>query len=76
MVDKRNPGSTIQPPPAAITQQETAETAEDKRTLRDLEAKFGDCRQIRIKHDFEALQEALHNAWTAVGCRAGPLKDQ
>ncbi|GAB7331187.1 hypothetical protein MBLNU13_g02657t1 [Cladosporium sp. NU13] len=57
-------------------QQETAKTAEDKSTLRDPEAKFGDFRQIRVKHDFEALQEALHDAWTAVGYRSGPLKQQ
>jgi len=76
VVDKRNPTSTIQPPQAAITQPETAETAEDKCTLRDLEANFGDYRQIRVKHDFETLQEALHNAWTAVGYRSGPLKEQ
>jgi hypothetical protein len=76
VVDKRNPRSTIQPPPAAVTQQETAETAEDKCTLRDLEAKFGDYRQIHVKHDFEALQEALENAWAAVDYRSGPLKEQ
>ena len=55
-------------------EQETAETAEDKSTLRDLEAKFGDYRQIRVKHAFETLQEALQDAWSAVGCRSGPLK--
>ncbi|KAM0700566.1 hypothetical protein Q7P35_012287 [Cladosporium inversicolor] len=56
--------------------QETAESAEDKRTLSDLEAKFGDYRQVRVKHDFEALQEALFDVWKAVDCRSGPLKDQ
>lgn len=62
--------------PAAATQQETAESAEDKRTLRDLNAKFGNFRQILVKHDFDALHDALFEAWKAVGCRAGPLEDQ
>ena len=70
------PRSMIQLPPAAVTQQWAAEAAEDKRTLHDLEAKFGDFNQIRVKRDFETLQEALFDAWNAVGCRSGPLKDQ
>jgi hypothetical protein len=76
MVNMIIPRSIIQPPSAAVTQQETAESAEDKRTLRDLEANFGDFKEIRVKHDFEAFQEALHDAWSAVGCRSGPLKVQ
>ena len=44
--------------------------------MRDLEAKFGDYRQISVKHDFEDLQEALFDVWAAVDCRSGPLRDQ
>jgi len=62
--------------PVAVTPQETPESIEDKRTLCDLEAKFGDFRQIRVKHDFEDLQDALFDAWKAVGMRSGPFEDQ
>jgi hypothetical protein len=62
--------------PAAVTQRETVESAADRRTLRDLEAKFGDFRQIRVKHDFEALHDAVYDAWQAVGRRSGPLEDR
>lgn len=62
--------------PVAVTQRETAESAKDKRTLRDLEAKFGDFRQIRVKHDFETLHDAVYDAWQAVGRRSGPLEDR
>ena len=50
--------------------------AEDKRTLSDLEAKFGDYLQIRDKHDFDTLLEALFTAWNAVNCREDPLQDR
>jgi hypothetical protein len=62
--------------PVAVSPQETPESIEDKRTLRDLEAKFGDFRQIRVWHDFEDLRDALFAAWEAVGMRSGPFKDQ
>ena len=77
--DKPQPRSLLQRLAAAATQQETAESAEsaeDKATLRDLEAKFGNYRQIRVKRDFEALQQALFDVWAAVDCRSGPLRDQ
>jgi hypothetical protein len=72
-VSRKKPSSQK---PAAVTQRETAESTADKRTLRDLEAKFGDYRQIRVKYDFEALHDAVYDAWQAVDRRAGPLEDR
>jgi hypothetical protein len=72
-VSRKKPSSQN---PTVVTPRETAESHADKRILREVEAKFGDFRQLRNKHDFEALHDAIYDAWQAVGRRSGPLEDR
>jgi hypothetical protein len=77
MVDMIIPMSVIERPAATVTAtpEETAENAEDERTLRDLEAKYGEVKDIVIKHEFQAMHERIYEAWIAVDGRPGPLED-